>query len=247
MSKVIKHLYVHIPFCKSICTYCDFVRFVKDPQCVESYIKKLIKQIQLQYKPKQFQTIYVGGGAPNYLSNKLLNMLLRTLNKYLDKHYEFTIECNPELLTYEQAQVMKSNGVNRGSIGVQTVNNTILKKFHRQHTLNDVKTAIANLRKVGITNISIDLIYGFNEQTNKDILDAIKFIKMQHIPHVSWYALEVKDGSILSKQKYQLNDEHVEQHLALIIKHMHAINYNRYEVSSWSIDKPFESQHNKAY
>jgi oxygen-independent coproporphyrinogen-3 oxidase len=145
----------------------------------------LIKQIQQQYKPKQFTTIYIGGGTPNYLNDKLLNMLLRVLSKYLDKTYEFTIECNPELLTYEQAMIMKANGVNRASIGVQTVNNTILYKFNRQHTLKDVQNAISNLKKVGIDNISIDLIYGFNELTTKDILNAINFIKSQPITHVS--------------------------------------------------------------
>jgi oxygen-independent coproporphyrinogen-3 oxidase len=91
------------------------------------------------------------------------------------------------------------------------------------------------------------LIYGFNELTTKDILNTINFIKSQPITHVSWYALEVKEGSILSKQNYYLSDEHIDQQLGLIIKHMRNINYDRYEVSSWSKHPQYESQHNKAY
>jgi oxygen-independent coproporphyrinogen-3 oxidase len=180
-----KHLYVHIPFCHSICSYCDFVRFVKNDEVVDTYTDKVIKEIKTKCRNHKFKTIYVGGGTPNSLNEKQLRALLGTLNKYLDKDYEFTIECNPEYLTIQQSHILKANKVNRASIGVQTVNNTLLRKFHRQHTLNDVKRAITNLRKVGINNISLDFIYGFNELSNGDVNNAIKFIKNARIPHVS--------------------------------------------------------------
>ncbi|GHU30456.1 hypothetical protein FACS1894166_00130 [Bacilli bacterium] len=181
----VAHLYIHIPFCKNICTYCDFVRFVSNQSEIDQYVDDLINQFQKQYTHHVFKTIYIGGGTPNYLSARTLNRLLSTLAPHLSKDYEFTIECNPELLSLEQAKIFKANKVNRASIGVQTVNNTILRKFHRQHALKDVQNAIANLRKVGIINVSCDFIYGFNELTDKDINDAIKFIKTYRIPHVS--------------------------------------------------------------
>jgi oxygen-independent coproporphyrinogen-3 oxidase len=152
---------------------------------MDKYVDGLVEQFHKQYSHCVFKTIYIGGGTPNHLSARALNKLLSVLSMHLAKDYEFTIECNPELLSLEQAKIFKANKVNRASIGVQTVNNTILSKFHRQHALKDVKTAIANLRKVGINNISCDFIYGFNELDDSDIDDAIKFIKTYHIPHVS--------------------------------------------------------------
>ncbi|MDR1234917.1 MAG: radical SAM protein [Mycoplasmataceae bacterium] len=248
MSWRVKHLYIHIPFCKSVCTYCDFVRFVSDETNIKKYIDKIIKEIKTKCRPNQFETIYIGGGTPNYLNNKTLNHLLGNLNKYLQaKKYEFTIECNPEHLTYEQALVLKKNKINRVSLGVQTVNNNILIKYKRQHTFNNVKLAITNLHKANINNISCDLIYGFNELTNKDIKQAVQFIMNECIRHVSWYALELKNNSILNNQKYQLNDTLIEKQLAYVIKCMNDIKYQRYEVSSWSINKKYQSMHNKAY
>jgi oxygen-independent coproporphyrinogen-3 oxidase len=158
---------------------------VENQNCISKYVNKIIKIINTQCANHKFKTIYIGGGTPNSLDDKLLSSLLTTLSKYLDKEYEFTIECNPEHLTITQANILKANKVNRASIGVQTVNNTLLQKFQRHHTLKDVKQAISNLQKVGISNISIDLIYGFNELTNKDIRNAIKLINNEHIPHVS--------------------------------------------------------------
>jgi oxygen-independent coproporphyrinogen-3 oxidase len=227
-----KHLYLHIPFCKTICAYCDFVRFVGNANDIKKYVRKLINDINTQCIGYKFKTIYVGGGTPNSLPNDLLAKILHTLNKYRANDCEFTIECNPEFLTIEQAITLKAYKVNRASIGAQTANNTILRKFHRQHTLKDVKQAISNLQKVGINNISIDLIYGFNGLTDNDIRQAIKFINIMHLSHVSWYALEVKSGSLLYKHKYKLHEEHIEHQLRLIIELMHKTGFHRYEVSS---------------
>jgi oxygen-independent coproporphyrinogen-3 oxidase len=185
MIRKVKHLYVHIPFCNSICTYCDFVRYVRNDQTKEEYVNKIIEQIKHQYKNHKFSTIYIGGGTPNCLNDDLLNKLLCTLSHYLLNKYEFTIECNPELITDTQIRTLKQNKVNRVSIGVQSINDSLLRKIHRKHTLIDVKKAIDKLRKFKINNISIDLIYGFNEQTLSNIKDTCTFIKKHKIPHVS--------------------------------------------------------------
>jgi oxygen-independent coproporphyrinogen-3 oxidase len=176
MIAKVEHLYIHIPFCKSICTYCDFVRFVANNSCIDLYIRKIIDEISYKYKTHQFKTIYIGGGTPNYLNKKNLTLLLSTLKKYLKNKYEFTIECNPEFLTKEQAIILKQNKVNRVSIGAQTTNNNILQKFQRRHTIKNIQEAIQNLRGVDIFNISIDFIYGFNELKDCDIFSATKFI-----------------------------------------------------------------------
>jgi oxygen-independent coproporphyrinogen-3 oxidase len=133
----VKHLYVHIPFCNNLCKYCDFVRLINQPNDIKKkYIKKVTNQIQKKYKLKQFQTIYVGGGTPNCLDDQLLSELLSTLNKYIDKraNYEFTIECNPELVNVSQVNILKKCDINRISLGAQTVNNDLLKQMNRRHT-----------------------------------------------------------------------------------------------------------------
>lgn len=246
MINKLEHLYIHIPFCKNICAYCDFVRQLKnDDKVVDAYIECVTKEVN-SIKNK-LSTIYIGGGTPNCLSNSQLNLLLKHAHVRLNNKYEFTIELNPELVTMQQAMILKANGVNRVSIGVQTTNNAILHKFNRQHSLKHVIKAIANLNKVGITNINLDFMYGFNELKSKDINKAIQFIKTHNIKHVSWYALELKENSVLSKTNYKLNDEKIEDHLKLIIKRMHDIKFKRYEVSSWAKSSNYESIHNKAY
>lgn len=245
MTDKLKHLYIHIPFCKNICAYCDFIRQLKDDKVVNTYLTRIIKEID-NIKNK-LTTIYIGGGTPNCLNDTQLNLLLKHAYAKLNSKYEFTIELNPELISRKQATILKLNGVNRVSIGAQTTNNAILHQFNRQHALKHVIQAISNLKKVGITNINLDFMYGFNEMKPNDIISAINFIKTHQVKHVSWYALELKENSKLAHDGYKLNEDLVEQHLKLIIKHMHKINFKRYEVSSWSKTFNYESIHNKAY
>jgi oxygen-independent coproporphyrinogen-3 oxidase len=230
MAKL-NHLYVHIPFCKSICSYCDFKRFITSELEITKYVKKIINELNRKYKHCKFQTIYIGGGTPNYLSNTNLIKLLDALAAHLiNTNYEFTIECNPEFITSEQAKLLHMHKINRVSLGVQTVNDAILSLYHRHHNVQDVTNAINYLRQNKINNISLDFIYGFNELTMNDIKKDIDFIKKNKIPHVSFYSLEIKPGSLLYKQNYKLNEELVEEQLKFIVKAMS--KYQRYEVSS---------------
>jgi oxygen-independent coproporphyrinogen-3 oxidase len=184
MINKLEHLYIHIPFCKNICTYCDFVRKIENnSNVIDEYIKHIINEINTIVYP--LKTIYIGGGTPNSLNIKQLSLLLKHVQVKLAKNYEFTIELNPEFVTKEQVMVLKSYGVNRASIGVQTTNDSILHQFNRQHSFKDVLTAITKLQKVGISNISLDLLYGFNELNLNDINKAISVIKKNNIKHVS--------------------------------------------------------------
>jgi oxygen-independent coproporphyrinogen-3 oxidase len=161
------------------------MRFVSNERVKQTYINKILEQIKRRHFKKQFETIYIGGGTPNCLSDVLLNKLLHALNKYLAKKYEFTIECNPELLTKTQIAIFKQNNVNRVSIGAQTTNDKLLRQIKRKHTFMNVIEGITNLRKAQITNIAVDFIYGFNEMNTHDLKQAIIFIKKFKIPHVS--------------------------------------------------------------
>lgn len=244
----LEHLYIHIPFCKSICTYCDFVRQI--PKCnqeIDTYLNLICKQIKDECKGLKFKTIYIGGGTPNSLNNSQLNKLLSQLKPLLKNKYEFTIECNPEFINQNQINVFKLNKINRISLGVQTTNNKINKLFNRKHTLNDVVHAIDLLQKNKLNNISLDFIYGFKLIANHDIENAIKLIKSKKIKHVSFYSLELKKGSILTQQKYQLNDELIDHQFAYIINQLKKYGYQRYEVSNWAINSKYYSQHNLCY
>jgi oxygen-independent coproporphyrinogen-3 oxidase len=231
MNKL-NHLYIHIPFCKHICTYCDFKRFIANEQDMTKYVNKVIRELNKKYRNNKFKTIYIGGGTPNSLSKTNLIKLLRTLNKHLNKDYEFTMECNPEFVTKEQTQIMKTYGVNRVSLGVQTTNEKLLEKINRKHDVRDVINAISNLRLVQINNISCDFIYGFNEMNNEDLQQDIKFIVKHKIPHVSFYSLEIKPGSVIQKHNYVCNEEHVESQFKYIIDKLKNTQFHRYEISS---------------
>ena len=247
MNKKIKHLYIHIPFCKSICTYCDFVRLIENDNIkIEKYINYLICKIS-KFNNHQFKTIYIGGGTPNSLSNNLLLKLLSLCKNKLSKNYEFTIECNPEFINEQQANTFSKCGINRVSLGVQSVNDKINKLFNRKHNIFDVINSIKILKKYKITNISCDFIYGFNQMNQNDIITNIKFIKKFKIPHCSFYSLEIQNNSILSKTSYKQNDELIDKQLLLIINKMNKNKYQRYEVSNWCIDKKYQSKHNLAY
>ena len=247
MKNKVNSLYIHIPFCKSICTYCDFVREISKSQKQENdYIFKICNQINKECRHK-FKTIYVGGGTPNCLSEKNLNLLLSTCKKIKAKECEFTIECNPEFIGNKQVNIFKKNGVNRVSLGIQTLNKKVNKIFNRKHSNQDVVDAIKILRKNNIKNISLDFIYGYDLLKQKDIENDVKFIINNKIPHCSFYSLEIKKNSILAKQKYKINDELIDNQFKYIIDMMKKYKYQRYEISNWCIDKKHQCQHNLAY
>ncbi len=247
MAKKVKSLYIHIPFCKSICTYCDFVREIPKTQNQEDeYIDIICNQIKKEVKNK-FMTIYIGGGTPNSLSFNNLKKILTTCNKIKNRCCEFTIECNPEFVNEDQVKLFKKYGVNRISLGVQCTNEYINKKFNRKHSLNDVFQAIKLLRKNNIKNMSLDFIYGYKLMSLKDIQNDINFVINNKIPHVSFYSLELKNNSVLAKQHYKNDELKIEEQFDYIIKKMKANKFIRYEVSNWCINNNYQSKHNLCY
>lgn len=241
----VNHLYIHIPFCNHICWYCDFKRSLSDDKTKSQYVDLLIKELNDKYKNYKFKTIYIGGGTPNCLNGNLYR-LLNELSNHLQDDYEFTIECNPEFITDKQVKAFVDYKVNRISLGVQSTNDNILKQIGRKHTIKDVENAI-NIIKNNIINFSIDLIYGFNEQTIEDIERDFEFIKKYKIPHISFYSLEIKDNSIYGRMNYRINETDIEDKLKFIEAKFLELGYIRYEVSNWCRDLSFTSKHNLAY
>ena len=244
--------YVHIPFCTQICYYCDFSKVFIKNQPVDSYLEHLIEEYH-SYDIKKLRTLYIGGGTPTALSASQLAFLLEKLTDKLDLSYleELTIEANPGDLDQEKIAVLKDSPVNRVSLGVQTFNDRMLKKIGRSHLEKDIYENIANLKKAGFDNISIDLIYALPKQTMEDVkINVAKAIALD-IPHMSLYSLILENHTVfmnrMRRGKLPLPKEDLEAEMfEYIIAELEKAGFEHYEISNFS--KPgFESRHNLMY
>ncbi|MBZ2037350.1 radical SAM family heme chaperone HemW [Streptococcus sanguinis] len=244
--------YVHIPFCTQICYYCDFSKVFIKNQPVDSYLEHLIEEYD-SYDIKKLRTLYIGGGTPTALSARQLAFLLEKLTDKLDLSYleELTIEANPGDLDQEKIAVLKESPVNRVSLGVQTFNDRMLKQIGRSHSEKDIYENIANLKKAGFDNISIDLIYALPKQTMEDVkINVAKAIALD-IPHMSLYSLILENHTVfmnrMRRGKLPLPKEDLEAEMFdYIIAELEKAGFDHYEISNFS--KPgFESCHNLMY
>ena len=244
--------YVHIPFCTQICYYCDFSKVFIKNQPVDSYLEHLIEEYD-SYDIKKLRTLYIGGGTPTALSARQLAFLLEKLTDKLDLSYleELTIEANPGDLDQEKIAVLKESPVNRVSLGVQTFNDRMLKQIGRSHSEKDIYENIANLKKAGFDNISIDLIYALPKQTMEDVkINVVKAIALD-IPHMSLYSLILENHTVfmnrMRRGKLPLPKEDLEAEMFdYIIAELEKAGFEHYEISNFS--KPgFESRHNLMY
>ena len=244
--------YVHIPFCTQICYYCDFSKVFIKNQPVDSYLEHLIEEYN-SYDIKKLRTLYIGGGTPTALSARQLAFLLEKLTDKLDLSYleELTIEANPGDLDQEKIAVLKDSPVNRVSLGVQTFNDRMLKQIGRSHSEKDIYENIANLKKAGFDNISIDLIYALPKQTMEDVKTNVAKAIALDIPHMSLYSLILENHTVfmnrMRRGKLPLPKEDLEAEMfEYIIAELEKASFEHYEISNFS--KPgFESRHNLMY
>ncbi|MBR4609373.1 MAG: radical SAM protein [Erysipelotrichaceae bacterium] len=187
MTTRIKHLYVHVPFCSSICYYCDFCHRIYDKKLAEQWLETLKKEIQTSCSDF-YETIYIGGGTPTVLSLDQLRRLLEMISEFADKVKEYTIEVNPESLDEDKILLFKEYGINRISMGVQSSNDRILSSLNRKHSFADVKDKIVLLKKHDLSNISVDLMYSLPDQTMEILDQSIEDILSLDVPHISLYA-----------------------------------------------------------
>lgn len=243
-----KSVYIHIPFCDSLCSYCDFCKFYYEDTLIDKYLTSLEKEIKNTYKNEIIETIYVGGGTPSSLSVNQLKKLFKIISLIKkSSNLEFTFECNPENMTLDKIKLLKENGINRVSIGVQSFNEDILKFLNRKHNKDDVFNLIGNLKDAGINNINIDLIFGINNQGIKDIKnDLEKFIELD-IPHISYYSLILEEHTKLYIDKYEeIDDDSCALQYEFICNYLKQHNYSHYEISNFS-KQGYESKHNLVY
>lgn len=244
---MIQSLYLHVPFCKTICGYCDFCHFIYREDNVTKWLDALSYEINEKHISKQLKTLYIGGGTPSALSSDELNRLFDLLIPYTRTIEEFTVEINPETITEDKVITMVQAGVNRVSIGVQSSDAELLKLMNRQHDFNDVKQCVALFQKHGITNISIDLMYGLPHQTIQMLEKSLADFIQLNVPHISIYALTIEKNTPFYKKGYQPMESGLEADMYdLIIELLSKHGYQQYEVSSFC-QKGYESKHNLAY
>ncbi len=247
-------IYIHIPFCKKACHYCNF-HFSTQIQHIEAFVESLIKEIHLQknYLTDPIKTLYLGGGTPSLLKEHHLNSLLEALhtNFNIASNLEFTLEANPDDINTISAKNWKKIGINRLSIGIQSFNQQSLAWMNRAHHTDQSHKALQIVSEEGFSNISTDLIYGTPHLTDDDLLKDIEFLVNYKVPHVSCYALTVEEKTALHDfiQKNKMQDVDPTQQarqFELVIKSLAAKDIFQYEISNFS-KKGFESKHNSNY
>lgn len=247
MTKDIPSLYIHIPFCREICDYCDFPKLQYFRFIAEKYLLVLKEEMELYAPFRNLKTIYIGGGTPTALDDDLFEQLLKMVSPYSKGVDEYTIEANPESLSRIKLQLMKKYGVNRLSIGVESTDNKILKIINRHHTYEDVIIAIKNANEVGFNNINVDLILGLPHVSKKQINQDIKNLLTLNIKHISCYSLTVHPHT-----KFYLNnvlepDDDLVRSLYDIVDHELTSNgFIHYEVSNFA-QPGYMSKHNLNY
>ena len=192
-------LYIHIPFCLKRCTYCDFVSGIYEPEKAYFYIKALKKELSNIPDKTPFSTLYIGGGTPTALSSDALSDFINyifDIFKFVDK-YEATIEANPGTLDSTKLKAIRSSGINRISIGVQSFNNDELSFLGRIHTSEEAEHSVTMAKEAGFDNIGIDLIYGVPGQTNDKWLRTLEIASSLRPQHISTYELTIEEGTAL--------------------------------------------------
>ena len=240
-------VYIHIPFCNSICSYCAFTKLLSNSKNIDDYLIALEKEIKSKYQGEIIKTLYIGGGTPSVLSLEQLKKLSEIIKLFnFSEKIEFTFEVNPESIDLEKIKLLKGMGVNRISMGVESSLPKNLAYLKRNHDFNLVKEKIFLIKKY-IKNINVDLIYGLKEETLVDLEKDLDNILSLDINHISTYSLMIEDNTYLKIKGEQEIDEDLDNSMyQLIIKKLTNNGFRHYEISNFS--KPgYESRHNLVY
>ena len=245
-------IYIHIPFCKQKCFYCDFCSFANKNEMQEKYVEAVINEIKnITHKEKYtVTTIYFGGGTPSILNPEYIKNILQEIESSFEilDDAEITIEINPGTVNEEKLKKYKEYGINRLSIGLQSTNDKILKKIGRIHDYKQFEETFFYARKCGFKNINIDLMIGLPTQAVEDVKQTLEKIIQKNPEHISVYSLIIEEGTIIEKlineNKLQLPDEETERIMYwTVVNELKENGYNQYEISNFS-KKTYESKHN---
>lgn len=246
-------IYIHIPFCKRKCAYCDFISFSDKTKLIEKYVLVLEKEIDkcnINKDSYKIKTIYFGGGTPSFIESKYIVEILESVKRKINisKTAEITIEINPGTITEEKLKDYYNAGINRISFGLQSTNSELLKLVERIHSYSSFLEGYKLARKVGFKNINIDLMIGLPVQTLEDVQTDLKRIIELNPEHISVYSLIVEEGTrieekIKNKELYLPTEELERKMYWEVKKQLEKAGYVHYEISNFA--KPgYESKHN---
>ncbi len=234
-------VYIHIPFCSSICSYCDFCKLFYIKKWIKPYLESLKKEIQSKYKGDIIETIYIGGGTPSCLDINELEELFNIIKIFNKNLKEFTFECNIEDINIKLLELLKKNSVNRLSIGLESTSKKNLDYLGRKYN-NDFKEKI-NLACKYFDNINVDLMYALKTMSLKDLENDLDFLIDMGIKHISTYSLIIEEHTKLMNENYI--DQDLDRKMYDLICNK-LKKYNHYEVSNFCL-KGYESKHNLVY
>lgn len=243
-----KSLYIHIPFCDKKCFYCSFVIAVGQRHRVSQYLEALAKEASL-YKGTKVDSVYIGGGTPTFLDEKALSNLFAMIrnNFEFDWAQECTIEANPEGLDVAKLKLLKNLGVNRVSLGVQSLNDQYLKYLGRNHDAKKASMAFETIRRAGFDNVSVDLMYGFPNQTLPELESDVRQLAEWQSEHLSLYTLTIEEHSRFFVKDIQTpSGAMAVKHYELVTKILAENSFLQYEISNFA-KKDKESRHNLNY
>ena len=243
-----RSVYIHIPFCNSICSYCDFCKFLHSDTWASAYLDMLSKEIDDVYEDDTVKTIYVGGGTPSALSEENLNKLFKIIEKFKkDKDLEFTFECNINDITSDLLLILKDNNVNRISIGVESFDKNMLKFLNRKHDKKQIFKNIELCKRYDFDNINVDLIYALPIETMSILKKDISNILKLNVDHISTYSLIIEEHTMLYNKGVKPISEDLDSKMyKYICKKLRRKGFNHYEVSNFA-KKDKESKHNLTY
>lgn len=254
-------LYIHIPFCKQKCSYCDFCSYANKESFIKRYIQCVLKEIievgnnnKIDFENGKddlflVKTIYIGGGTPSLIDSKYIVQIIEDikLNFKIDEKAEITIEVNPGTVTLEKLEDYKRTGINRLSIGLQSTQEHLLKEIGRIHTYLDFLDTFRFAREAGFENINVDLMIGLPNQTLEEVKDSIEEIVSMEPEHISVYSLILEENTPLFKkveEGLELPNEDLERKMYWAVKQtLEQNNYIHYEISNFA-KKGYESKHN---
>ncbi|MBP3538173.1 MAG: radical SAM family heme chaperone HemW [Muribaculaceae bacterium] len=244
-------IYLHVPFCHAKCAYCDFYSVAR-PDYAEIYASAVerefaLRNIELDGQP--VRTLYFGGGTPSILPAHIFTRLARMLRT--EEVDEFTVEANPEDIDDDRIAAWLNEGVNRVSIGVQSLDNAELKAINRRHSAGDALRAIARLQKACISNISGDLIYGLPGQTSESWRASVRGLAVSGVTHISAYCLSYEEGTLLTRKRdrgdiTEASDEQIEEYYSILCDELRRSGFEHYEISNFALPGK-RSRHNSAY
>lgn len=248
-------IYIHIPFCKKRCTYCDFYTEVA-PQLIPNLIDSIVKELKIRsnyLKNEDIHTIYFGGGTPSILNKHQFEQIFDAIYSIynISNNAEITFEANPDDLTSEFLDSISGLPFNRISIGIQSFDDGDLKRINRRHTGQDAINAVKNAQNAGFNNISIDLIYGLPEQTINAWKKQLEIAFSLKVQHISSYGLTYEKDTALWKQREMgkvkaIDDDAMIEMYQILISEMTKNGFDAYEISNFALPN-FRSRHNTSY